>query len=155
MHSIFTIFLQNFENFLVHSAKDIEKSQNEYESKRPIAASRKQITFCTERSLSMGWTKVLKASTIVERGSILSLYAYAFALFFLKCDSIRNMTHPSTLGVSMQLYQRLTAPMCQGQLDSFLEMLWGYLCIWALVCLSCETRLQAHCIVYRSCFFFL
>ena len=37
-----------------HSAKDIEKSQNEYESKRPIAVSRKQITLCTERSLSMG-----------------------------------------------------------------------------------------------------
>ena len=37
-----------------HSAKDIERSQNEYERKRPTAASRKQITFCTERSLSMG-----------------------------------------------------------------------------------------------------
>lgn len=30
-----------------HSAKDIERSQNVYESKRPIAASGKQITLCT------------------------------------------------------------------------------------------------------------
>ena len=73
--------------------------------------------------LEHGLNKSFEASTIVERGSILSLYAYAFALFFFKYYSIRNITHPSTLGASMQLYQRLTAPMCQGQLDSFLEML--------------------------------
>ena len=73
--------------------------------------------------LEHGLNKSFEASTIVERGSILSLYAYAVALFFLKSDSIHKMTHPSTLGASMQLYQRLTAPMCQGQSDSFSTML--------------------------------